>query len=286
MELYYFAYGSNLNIYALQRFFIGKGYDPETVRPLFTAYLPDRELCFNFHSPSWGGGVLNVVTRRGSITPGAVFAVEGLARVALDCKEGCPHFYRTFITTSLLPDSSKCRVFSYEVVPRHQQPVKPSWEYVEVVRAGLRGFSIDDAHLESALRGKSYPLKHIFVYGTLQQGECREHLVKERLEEPVKQGRVRGRLIDLGGYPGLIPATSTDQWVYGELLTVSDIEDTLSELDIVEGFVGYGSENLYDRVLSTVETPEGRYLAWVYIYSSPPDLLRLIPSGNWKRRSV
>lgn len=284
MELYYFAYGSNLNLYELQRFLIGRGYDPETIRPLFTAYLPDRELCFNFRSPSWNGGVLDVVPRRGSITPGVVFAVEGLGRAALDLKEGCPHFYRTFITTCLLPDSSSYRVFSYEVDPRHQQAVEPSQEYVEIVRSGLRGFSIGDAHLESALKRESYRLKHIFVYGTLQQGECRAHLVKDRLEEPVRLGRVRGRLIDLGGYPGLIAPTCTDQWVYGELLTVTDIEDTLMELDQVEGFAGYGSENLYDRVLATVETPEGTYLAWVYSYSTPPDLLRLIPSGNWKRR--
>lgn len=283
LELYYFAYGSNLNIYELRRFMIGRGYDPETIRPLFSAYLPDRELSFNFHSPSWNGGVLDVAPRRGSIVPGGVFAVEGLGRAALDLKEGCPHFYRAFITTALLPDASKHRVFSYEVNPKHQRPVEPSREYVELVRAGIRGFSMDDAHLESALKGEGYALRRLFVYGTLQQGECRAHLLKDCLAEPVRAGRVRGRLIDLGGYPGLLPTTSTE-WVYGELLTVTDIEDTLFELDQVEGFAGHGKENLYDRVLITVETQQEQYLAWVYSYSTPPDVLRLIPSGDWRRR--
>jgi len=73
---------------------------------------------------------------------------------------------------------------------------------------------------------------------------------------------VAGHLTDRGGYPALLPPSSGDQRVEGELLRLRDPK-FLAELDDYEG-----EEYLRDRI--EVQTPgNGKIETWVYIAAKP-----------------
>jgi gamma-glutamylcyclotransferase (GGCT)/AIG2-like uncharacterized protein YtfP len=73
---------------------------------------------------------------------------------------------------------------------------------------------------------------NLFVYGTLMRGGG----LDSQLGDSPNIGRcmVRGRLYDLGSFPGLkLDVLARNDWVYGELYRVT--EEVLKRLDVVEG---------------------------------------------------
>jgi len=109
----------------------------------------------------------------------------------------------------------------------------------------------------------------VFVYGTLQRGECRAHYWPHPPQQ-VEDGTIRGRLYNLGPFPAL---TEGGDAVAGELWTIAPkhIEQTLAVLDEVEAAAGPGQ--LYQRRLVTCRTASGREAAaHVYFYARPEDL--------------
>lgn len=86
-------------------------------------------------------------------------------------------------------------------------------------------------------------------------------------------GRVRGRLVDLGGYPGLIDGRGS---VKGEVYRLDDPQ-LLAVLDREEGYN-------FDRRRTTVTLTRGRRArAWVYRYRGSQHRAVLIPDGDYRR---
>jgi gamma-glutamylcyclotransferase (GGCT)/AIG2-like uncharacterized protein YtfP len=86
-------------------------------------------------------------------------------------------------------------------------------------------------------------------------------------------GRVRGTLLDLHGYPGL---AAGEGWVRGELYRLHDRE-LLPVLDRAEGYN-------FERRRAGVNLAEGRRSsAWVYRYRGAPERAVLIPHGDYRR---
>jgi len=77
-------------------------------------------------------------------------------------------------------------------------------------------------------------LNALFVYGTLKQGHLRSSMWPHA-PHSIVPAVVRGKLLDLGAYPGLIPG---DDWVLGELWSIAaeHTPRTLEVLDQVEGY--------------------------------------------------
>jgi gamma-glutamylcyclotransferase (GGCT)/AIG2-like uncharacterized protein YtfP len=127
----------------------------------------------------------------------------------------------------------------------------------------------------------------LFVYGTLRRG----HPLHEHLDESSSQflghGRIKGRLYDLGDYPGAMPADSPGQEVAGEIYVLSDPESQLRKLDELEEFDPSNLEDsLFVRRLIEVELDDGRKAqAWAYFLPRRPVKARLIPSGDYARAS-
>ena len=96
---------------------------------------------------------------------------------------------------------------------------------------------------------------HVFVYGTLKRGQCREHCWPVRPLD-VRPAWIRGRLIDLGAYPALLDG---DQRVWGEVWSFDqrDLPEVHAALDRVEVTNQPGVPNEYDRVAVTVFLAEG-----------------------------
>jgi len=128
----------------------------------------------------------------------------------------------------------------------------------------------------------------VAFYGTLRRGE-RAYLelgLEARLTD-LGACRIRGLLLDLGAYPGLIEG---DGDVTGELYGLPD-PAILGELDFYELFDPARPETS-EFIRRRVRLIEPDRDAWVYFYnpdgvsplSEAPEH-RVIVSGDWKRRA-
>jgi gamma-glutamylcyclotransferase (GGCT)/AIG2-like uncharacterized protein YtfP len=128
-------------------------------------------------------------------------------------------------------------------------------------------------------RGPDVP-DRLFAYGTLMEGFARHPLLGPAvLEGP---GRLRGSLLDLGGYPGVV--LDDGGWVQGELYRVPDLAARLARLDRAEGYdPAHQAGSLYLRRRVVVHVVDGPPRdAWLYVYNGPAGGGPRIPSGDWR----
>lgn len=119
----------------------------------------------------------------------------------------------------------------------------------------------------------------LFVYGTLTRRSPEHKLLGA--SRFLSRASVRGRLYDLGSYPGLVRENANGHRVVGELyeLPVRTAERILRDLDKYEG-----SEFARQRMFVTL--PNGRRRgAWVYVLrSKPSESAKRIESGRYSSR--
>lgn len=108
------------------------------------------------------------------------------------------------------------------------------------------------------------PLVRLFVYGTLLPGFAGYRLLEPYLRGTPLPGRVRGRLVDAGAYPALVPATGgEDRFVRGLWCELSGA--ALAEIDAYEEFYGIEETNDYERVwVRDADRPD--CAGWTYIW--------------------
>lgn len=130
----------------------------------------------------------------------------------------------------------------------------------------------------------------MFVYGTLKEGGEHHHLIsgeysqkqdaqvaatRHTMEDGITYLVVPNESIMLKGtiHPMAdakkatsiqAEAIDSDTWVEGELYILSDPEERVPLLDLLEDFEP-GGESEYDRVLLPVKTKDGWIPAWTYI---------------------
>lgn len=102
------------------------------------------------------------------------------------------------------------------------------------------------------------------------------HPVLARSASFLAAGRVRGALLDLGRYPGLVAGKG---WVRGELYRLDEPE-LLATLDREEGYN-------FERRAAPVTLGRGRARrAWMYWYRGPRERAVPIPDGDYRFRRV
>jgi gamma-glutamylcyclotransferase (GGCT)/AIG2-like uncharacterized protein YtfP len=112
----------------------------------------------------------------------------------------------------------------------------------------------------------------LFAYGTLMRGYAL-HAVLARRATAAGPGSVRGRLVDLGRYPGLIDGVGR---VHGEVYRLDDPE-LLPILDREEGY------NFVRRRAIVTLGGDRRVRAWLYRYRGPRERAIPIPDGDYRR---
>ena len=120
--------------------------------------------------------------------------------------------------------------------------------------------------------------RYLFVYGTLRRGLANRHAryLSEHAQW-IGEARVRGRLYDLGRYPGLCLCSDGDEWAPGELYRMPVSSDLLTTLDQYEGAD-------FERVTALARRAGERSVrTWVYEYQRPVSEARRIAS--WPIRS-
>jgi gamma-glutamylcyclotransferase (GGCT)/AIG2-like uncharacterized protein YtfP len=112
----------------------------------------------------------------------------------------------------------------------------------------------------------------LFIYGTLHPRRAPWAIapVARRLR-PIGLATVRGRLVDLGEYPGLLlgdAAGAEACEVAGEIFEVPDAS-SLGELDAYEDFrPGNPNASLFLRMVATATLRDGSaQTCWVYAYN-------------------
>lgn len=123
----------------------------------------------------------------------------------------------------------------------------------------------------------------LFVYGTLMRNS-HHALARELKQHATYDGpaRFNGRLYRITHYPGVIPSSAPEDWVFGDLYTLHDPE-LLKDLDRYEGC---GPEDppptQYLRERRTVTLSNGPSVeTWIYIYNRPVAGLQRIVSGRF-----
>jgi gamma-glutamylcyclotransferase (GGCT)/AIG2-like uncharacterized protein YtfP len=111
----------------------------------------------------------------------------------------------------------------------------------------------------------------LFAYGTLMRGYAL-HAVLAARATLVTTGSVRGRLLDLRGYPGLVEGAGR---VSGEVYRLDDPE-LLARLDREEGY------NFVRRRAVVLLAGGRRARAWLYRYRGPRERARVIPGGDYR----
>src|SRR5256885_2017770 len=120
---------------------------------------------------------------------------------------------------------------------------------------------------------------YLFLYGTLLPNQTPTEMadIVDQLQH-VGSAHVRGRLYDLGEYPGAILDSSSDMKISGEVFEIPDKRDVLSALDSYEGYnPTYPSRSLFLRKQSSVHLADGRTLTcWIYVYNKNPGTAPLV----------
>lgn len=112
-------------------------------------------------------------------------------------------------------------------------------------------------------------VERLFVYGTLMRRHPRSmfHLLGDRARF-LGDARTRGRLVDLGDYPGLVPSDDANAWVAGEVYEVRPSSGIWDRLDRYEGCAaGTPEPHEFERVVRRVVLDSGEAVeAWVYLH--------------------
>ena len=95
------------------------------------------------------------------------------------------------------------------------------------------------------------------------------------MAQPMGLARARGRLYDLGSYPGLVLSNDSRDWVIGEVYKLNNPQHALEHLDGYEG-------DEYERVQVEAYMHNGAPITcWAYRYKGSPDPDSRIISGDY-----
>ena len=270
----YFGYGSNLDAQDWSEFCARWGFRGAVLEPVSTGLLLDAELVFDRFAASRRGGALNLCARPGQAVEGVVFRANPVALRALDRKEGAPVAYQRTPRHAVLPDGAVMEVMTY--MARGQGYHAPHADYLAVVRRGQAVHGIAHDMMEEAARGGTpgLTIRHLFVYGTLMQGEANAH----HLAGVVRMaGLVRAALHDCGPYPAL---SLGEGEVQGELVELP--LERLAGMDALEGSAPGGAPGgMYRRTVLQVRTEAGVVRAYAYVMDDAGHLPR-IATGDWR----
>lgn len=131
--------------------------------------------------------------------------------------------------------------------------------------------------------------QYLFTYGTLANGRAPASVrgLMGKLT-PVGEGFIKGRLYDLGNFPGAKPSRIPRQTVRGTVFELPDDPAVLKGLDEYEEFSEERpSECLFIRKKVPARLRNGKELrCWTYLYNRHVSESRRIPSGDYSKATI
>ena len=127
---------------------------------------------------------------------------------------------------------------------------------------------------------------YLFVYGTLRPAAG--HPLRHRLlrhADWIGAARCRGRLYDLGRYPGLVLGAGAAE-VRGDLLRIREPRLLLPLLDRYEGCAPrMPGPREFARAQTQILYADRPLKCWIYVYTGPTRGRALIRSGDYLDRN-
>jgi gamma-glutamylcyclotransferase (GGCT)/AIG2-like uncharacterized protein YtfP len=127
---------------------------------------------------------------------------------------------------------------------------------------------------------------YLFAYGTLQPDYAPPAIAHAVAKlRPIGEGFANGVLYDLGGYPGAVLDSSTDQTITGLVLQLPEDANSLREIDAYEEFNPAAPDtSQFIRVLHPVVLATGETLqCWIYVYNRDHGSARILTDGVYRR---
>ena len=124
----------------------------------------------------------------------------------------------------------------------------------------------------------------LFVYGTLLDNDNEFAVFLKNNSKFHSPGKLKGKLYDIGEYPGAVFYSDDENYIYGNILELINIEKVLP---VIDDYEGYGDDqiqpNEFVRALASVETQADNVICWLYLYNLPVAGLPIIESGRYKK---
>ena len=131
--------------------------------------------------------------------------------------------------------------------------------------------------------------EHLFLYGTLLPGEApKEIAALVKRFRRLGPAHVRGRLYDLGEFPGAILDSSSRTTIHGELVALPSDGQILEALDRYEEFdPAAPKKSLFVRKKARIQMANGSIReGWIYVYNRHPGKAKLVRGGDYLRSKV
>jgi gamma-glutamylcyclotransferase (GGCT)/AIG2-like uncharacterized protein YtfP len=129
---------------------------------------------------------------------------------------------------------------------------------------------------------------YLFAYGTLQPEHSPDEIASAVAQlTPVGKGFVRGKLYDLGDYPGAVLSPSSKGKISGTVFRLPQDETVLRKIDEYEEFDPLApAKSLFVRSLHPVTLTAGKTLqCWVYVYNQKPKVSRTLRNNRSPKRT-
>ncbi len=125
-------------------------------------------------------------------------------------------------------------------------------------------------------------INKLFIYGSLLETDNLFGSYLQQYGTFYSKGKFKGKLFDVGEYPGALYNPAGTYWVYGSIVVLDNVEEALKVIDDYEGY-GYDQlqPNLFIRKLLTIITGDKPVKCWVYLYNHPVNHLKQIHSGDY-----
>jgi hypothetical protein len=149
--MWYFAYGSNLNVRAVSEWCRHYGFKPPAMRGGRPAVLDNYRLCFPVYSEYWGGGIADIVYDPGKYVGGAAFDLGEADLAVLDQKVGrklnateqeIGIYRRIEVTVAPLGKGEPIRAITYQGTNPERYDIPPTKHYMDLVIQGAYGFGL------------------------------------------------------------------------------------------------------------------------------------------------
>jgi cation transport regulator ChaC len=151
--IWVFAYGSNMNLTHLGRWFASRPGPLGRVVHAEAATLENHRLIFNYYSDRRGSGAANIEAYQGGSLPGVALSVDGAGFRAIDAKEGYPERYDRARVHVLLDSGATVDAWAYIAQSKHTRSglVRPARRYRDLMVEGAMSFELPEAHVEIIL---------------------------------------------------------------------------------------------------------------------------------------
>ncbi len=149
--MWYFAYGSNLNIRAVSEWCRHYGFKIPAMKAAKPAVLDNYRLCFPIFSEYWGGGIADIEYDPGKYVAGALFDLSEADMRTLDQKvdrkldsgeRDIGVYKRIEVKVSPLGKGQPMQAITYHGTLAEKLHIPPTRHYMDMVIQGAYGFGL------------------------------------------------------------------------------------------------------------------------------------------------